>query len=75
MLAVYSGWKVRRIMKLAPIKAQISEIKAKVKSSQMSQVRIKKRELIDEVDRLSRRGRWIEVLWRNRNHNKSGWME
>jgi hypothetical protein len=62
-------------MKLTPIKAQISEIKAKVKSGQMSQVRIKKRELIDEVDRLSRRGRWIEVLWRNRNHNKSGWVE
>lgn len=55
------GWRVRRIMKLQPLKTQIKLIKDKITNGQLNMARIHKRELIDEIGRLSKKGRWIEI--------------
>jgi hypothetical protein len=43
LYGIYCGWKTRRILKLQPIKIQISEIKLKMKNGQASSARIAKR--------------------------------
>ena len=53
-------------MKLQPVKTQINEIRIKMKNGQNSSARIAKRELADEIERLGKKGRWIEVLHRFR---------
>lgn len=49
-------------MKLQPVKTQINEIRIKMKNGQNSSARIAKREFADEIERLGKKGRWIEVL-------------
>ena len=60
--AVVSGWRIRRIMKLQSVRTQIGEIRLKMKNRHLSAVRIAKREFADEFERLSKKGRWVEVL-------------
>lgn len=51
---------------MPPIKNQIGDIRLKTKNSQVSSARIAKRELWDEMERLSKKGRWVEVAQRFR---------
>jgi myosin heavy subunit len=64
--AVAAGWKLRRILRLQPVKAQIGEIRVRIRNGQVSAARIAKREFADEIERLGKKGRWIEVLLRSR---------
>jgi hypothetical protein len=59
--AIFSGWKTRRILKLPTVKGQINNIRLKLKNGQVSSARIAKRELVDEMERLGKKGTWIEV--------------
>jgi hypothetical protein len=64
--AVAAGWKLRRILRLQAVKAQIGEIRVRIRNGQAGAVRIAKREFADEIERLGKKGRWIEVLLRCR---------
>ena len=67
LASIYLGWKIRRIMNLPKIKNQIIKIKEKVNNNQMSSSRIAKRQLIDDIQRLKKKGKWIEFLTLNKN--------
>lgn len=73
--AVVSGWRVRSIMKLHPVRTQIGEIRLKARNGQVSAARIARRELVDEIERLGRKGRWIEVLVKYRMMKSKGGQE
>jgi len=60
------GWRTRRIARLHTIKAQISAVEEKLRNNQMNLARIGKRELIDEIERLRKRGRWVEQYRKER---------
>lgn len=67
LLAVTEGWKTRRILSLPQVKQQIQTIRTKNTNSHNSLCRIAKRELSDEIERLKRRGKWVETLIKNRS--------
>ena len=71
MLAGFEGWKTRRIMKLPVIKNQINVVQNKVKNEQVSHARIAKRELADEIERLRKKGKWVQLLAKNKNLKSS----
>ena len=71
MFAGFEGWKMRKIMNLQPIKAQIKAIRDKTKSSLMNMARIAKRELLDDIERLKKKGRWVEVLHQSKKIQNS----
>ena len=71
LFAGFEGWKMRKIMNLQPIKAQIKAIRDKTKSSLMNMARIAKRELLDDIERLKKKGRWVEVLHQSKKIKNS----
>ena len=58
-MAITEGWKTRKVLKLNPIKNQINLIKEKQAKNQLSSLRIGKRELIDEIERFRKKGKWV----------------
>lgn len=62
-------------MKLQPVRAQIGEIRLKGRNGQVSAARIAKREFADEIERLGKKGRWIEVLLKYRMMKSRGGQE
>lgn len=62
-------------MKLQPVRTQIGQIRLKTKNGQVSAARIAKREFVDEIERLGRKGRWIEVLVKYRMVKSKGAQE
>ena len=53
------GWKVRKIMKLKSVHKKCNKIKEMLAKNNYRDARILKRDLIDDIERLSQKGKWI----------------
>ena len=59
VMAVVVGWKVRKIMKLKSVHKKCNKIKEMLAINNYRDARIVKRDLIDDIERLSQKGKWI----------------